>query len=170
MTGELILPQHLQEERIKKQLERDIRKGRSHLVALDKELKALDPYLELVLARPQATDPALIPGAWHVARHNPIGITSYLPITDDDGFPVEPHFGILDWMRGKDLQNQRVLDDITLERATAARERQLRRLAKRADRQQELADRVKAIESPGVSMAPGWTYRTSGRKASKEAA
>lgn len=149
---------------MKQQLERDIRKGRSHLVALDKELKQLDPYLELVLASPRATDPALIPGAWHVVRHNPIGMDSYLPITDDDGFPIEPHFGVLDWLRERDLQDSRVLDAITLERAEASRERQRRRLAKRAERRQELADRVKAIESPGVSLVPGWTNKTGGRR------
>lgn len=131
----------------------------------DAELRKLDQRLSLVRAGTQFTMPGLVPGYWHVKRRNdPPAMDSYLPLMGPDGEFVEPHMGILENLKRQDLQRDGALDEL---RKREEREREDQEKAKRfraADRQEEFATRLKAIENPGVSMAPGWTYRKKGRR------
>jgi hypothetical protein len=57
--------------------------------ACNQVLQQLDPRLELVLAKDNATSPHLMPGRWHIIRHND-GPNSYIPITGPNGERIEP--------------------------------------------------------------------------------
>lgn len=70
----------------------------------DRELKELDPYLELIKASESSDEPDLIPGYWHIRRQNPVGIQTYIAITGPAGEFMEPHSGVIEDLRRMDLQ------------------------------------------------------------------
>jgi hypothetical protein len=61
----------------------------------DRQLKDIDPRLELVRAREHAHAPGMEPGFWHVKRTNEQTLDSYVPIKGPDGEFVEPNSGWL---------------------------------------------------------------------------
>lgn len=81
---------------------------RDHIAAgvrLERELKKLDPYLEVGFIGDRAPAyPGIIPGRWHVIRRNPEGLDLFLPIAGPDGEYLEPNVeAILAEMRARDL-------------------------------------------------------------------
>lgn len=69
---------------------------------IESALKAKDPRLELVRAKPHAPPP-LIGGYWHVHRKNDGAPDTYMPITTASGGFREPDFGIFDDLDKRDL-------------------------------------------------------------------
>lgn len=119
-------------------------------VALDAQLKELDPRLSLVWVGDRADDPDLVPGRWHVKMTNEQGANMFIPIVTEDGGYLEPNAGVVDRLRERDLQNHSVWDDYV---SRAKRRREAREQADKefmASQKDEFAGRVKALGSPGV--------------------
>lgn len=130
----------------------------------DRQLKELDPDLELVRAKEVVDEPGLRPGFWHVKRNNRDTVDRYFVIQGPDGEYMEPHSGFIEYLRSQDLQApgawKRLMENQEREERLAERSKVLAR----EERLQEFADRVKSYESPAVSMAGSWSYKTSGRR------
>lgn len=166
MSG-LILPDvvmhNLELERSLQRMELIRQRGHS-LKALDEALRGIDPMLGLVRATENPENPALRGGFWHVRRCNAPFPDTYLVIEGDNGEFIEPHSGVLDQLRRRDLRRQGWFEDFRAERDREARERERQKARTAADRQEEIADRIKAYDNPGVSMGGKWTYRAAARK------
>lgn len=71
---------------------------------LERELKQLDPYLEVVYVGERAPAyPGIIPGRWHVVRRNPGELDTFLPIADPEGNYLPPSMQIVEEMKQRDL-------------------------------------------------------------------
>lgn len=156
----LILPSAVAREL---EVERQLGKSIAWVEAYNRRLRAIDPRLELIRAKDSATAPGLIPGFWHIKRENPGAPNSYIPITDEHGNFAEPGERHIEYLKSRDLWDQRVLREH--ERAQAARERAAtrdRELAREA-RRDEFARNIKALASPSVFMGAK-TARAKGRR------
>lgn len=164
---QIILPPEVQYRmELEEGLERlgRLRERAGWLKEFDAHLKQIDHRLSLVKATENSTQAGLVPGFWHVQRLNDVTMPSYLPITMPDGSFSEPTSWHLEQLRKSDLQRPGALDELRKRQEREAAQRERDKALLRGDRVEELLGRVKAIESPGVSMAPGWTYRKSGRR------
>lgn len=100
---------------------------------INKELKGLDPHLELVWIGEKAVEgaaPGIVPGRWHIRRTPPGMIHSYWPIMGPDKEYVEPTLQIIEDMKRADLWRKGALQEL--------REKQIRE-AKQAEKDAELA-------------------------------
>lgn len=131
-----------------------------------RRLKQLDPYLELIKAKDDATAPGMIPGYYHVLRHNPGAPPSLLPVTGPDGEFVEPTEQLLDMLRAGDLQNERAMEDRRRKDEEQARRREAERQRDTEDRQAEILERWKAATQTSVSMNRDtpWAQNAAGLK------
>lgn len=123
----LILPADIERER----LVDDARRQDYLAKALTKELKRLDPYLEIVYigervsqVKPEDGAPGVVPGRWHVVRHNPETVDSYFPIMGLNGEFREPTFKLIEDMKEADLWRKGALQDL--------RDRQIKAADRRA--------------------------------------
>ncbi len=133
----------------------------------DRQLKDVDPALELVRAKEVVTEPGMTPGFWHVKRNNGPGvIDSYVPITNPDGSFAEPSSGWLERFRADDAWTNGGWDAMVKRWDRRQRDLDAQKERERQDRVQEIAERVKAIGNPGVSMtdAKPWSYRAGARR------
>jgi hypothetical protein len=74
-------------------------------IALCRAVKAIDERLDIEFIS-EGADPeyGVVPGRWHVVRKNPPPAPdSFIPITTRDGGYCEPHSGILEELRRRDL-------------------------------------------------------------------
>ena len=81
---------------------------------INRALKELDPYLELVYIGPRATKaiPGVEPGMWHIRRTPPGLIDSYWPIMGPDKEYVEPTMQIVENMKAADLWREGALQEL----------------------------------------------------------
>lgn len=77
---------------------------------LEKELKKVDPYLEVhyidseVAKLPPAQRAVgVVPARWHIVRRNPKGIDAYFPIMGPNGEYAEPELRVAEDMKRADL-------------------------------------------------------------------
>lgn len=89
---------------------------RDHIAAgarLERELKKLDPYLEVAFVGERAPlYPGIIPGRWHVIRRNPGELDTFLPIAGPDGEYLEPNVeAIVGEMRARDLWRKGAVEE-----------------------------------------------------------
>lgn len=130
-------------------------------------LSKIDPHLMMVRAKDSAHAPGLIPGYWHMLRIAPGVPPTLLPITGPQGEFIEPSSRTLDWLRGADLQDERVIRDrdramLELENRTA------REKDNDADeRLEEATERWAAATRTQVSMNMDrpWSQNHSGERA-----
>jgi hypothetical protein len=160
MSGIILPPTVLFNQERERLVER-----RGELNWFNRQLRQIDPRLELVKAteHPQSTD--LTPGYWHVVRHNePPAPDTYIAIKGDHGEFIEPSTGWLERFRADDAWSNGGWAELTKRWAKReqARERDKQRV--REERVEEIADRIKA-QNPGVSFSDTpWTYRAGARK------
>ena len=157
---ELRMDLEAQLEKMSRQQERH-----SYLRWFNQQLQFLDPYLELVKAAENSTEPALIPGFWHVKRNNPNDLPTFYPIHTQDGGFMEPHMGVLDDLRRWDTSRPGWLEE--------KRKAQTREFTKREEERQELmvtemAERIRHYETPSVSMKSGWVNSVKGKRGNKK--
>lgn len=123
---------------------------------LTKALKAEDRNLEIVWVSDRApVEYGWIPGRWHVRRVNEGAPDSYMPITGPKGEYVEPHFGVLDQLRQRDLWKKDGVGSV--DKLYERIEEEKRR---KADQQHEeatehLAERVDSAKRTSVSVPKG---------------
>jgi hypothetical protein len=142
---------HQQQERRRREgeLQRMVLKHAA-LKDWNRELKQIDPYLELVFAPESADAPGLVPGRYHLLRHNPGAVPSLIPLQGPEGEFREPDSSIFQLLRESDLWNDQAerARRKTQEKLDQARER--RRQREHEQRVEEMVGRAKARFEPGV--------------------
>lgn len=136
----------------------------------EQELKQIDSRLSLQRARTDVSEPGLVPGYWHVMRDNSeFGApNSVYPIMDHEGGFLEPSSAVLEHLRRNDLQRRGALDDLRKMEEKVRQDMARAKERLHEDKITEMADRIKAYDSPGVSLAKtgqGWSYRAGARRA-----
>lgn len=132
-------------------------------------LKQKDPHLEMVFFPPTAKAPGVVPGRFHIMRHNPGAPPSLFPILADDGGFREPTSRDVTRLDEMDLQNPRVRH--ARERAEreleAAKEREKQR--EEEERWAHLKDAYNARFRTSVSMNKSipWSQNVAGRRRAK---
>ncbi len=126
-----------------------------HLRWLEQELRSLDPLLSLVRAKPTvAPGSPLKPGYWYIQRANPVGgAPQMIEWAFPDGSFREPDSGMLEFLRRRDLWNPGVFEHAKKAQQRQEAETRARAAEQRGELRDELAGRVKAAVSPGVSLA-----------------
>lgn len=133
-----------------------------------RDLQQIDPYLELV--KVPGNDRILPPyraGFWHVIRINPGAVpTLVLIVETPDGGYRDPDSSLFDELRSMDLWSDRSARERRRREDELLRARDRRKQLEHEDRVAEAMLRLKALESPGVSMSDArpWSYRTGGRR------
>lgn len=124
----------------------------------NKELKGIDPYLELVfVSMPrdwpagEEPPPGVVFDRWHVLRRNPGAPPTFIALTREDGGYVEPTSRVFDRLRQADLWNGDVAKRHRTAMARQAEQRARAADARRAEAREEIALRLKALENPGIN-------------------
>lgn len=166
---QLMIPDEvLVRHQLEAQLERisALRERHGWLRYFNDQLRQLDPFLELVKAAENATEPGLRPGFWHVKRNNPADIPTYYPIEDANGNFIDPHMGVLDELRKMDTSRAGWLDEMLAKRR---REYESRKRREKEDRVTELAERIYHYDVPKVAFNDTkWTNSTRGKRGKKK--
>lgn len=98
----------------------DARAQVAHAKQLTRELKQIDPYLELVFVGDRSPDyPGITPGRWHVRRSPEDGPDSYWAVNGPDGEYVEPSSKLIEDMKAADLWRQGALQELYDRKARA---------------------------------------------------
>lgn len=116
----------------------------------NRKLKSIDADLQLVKAHDHATAPGLKPGYWHVIR-TASGVPPTVIVHEGpNGEYRDPDSGLLENLKRGDMWNDsnRRERERRIKLAKDAEDRQ--KINERQQIQDELRERVKAIQSPGV--------------------
>lgn len=113
----------------------------SRLDHFNKALKRLDEYLELVWALENATALGLVPGRFHVLRHNPGAPPDLFPVQTPDGGFKEPDSTLFDDLAKSDLWSNRSLKAKQKRELEAQRAKERAREREQQERLDELAER-----------------------------
>jgi hypothetical protein len=140
-----------------------------HLIA---ELRRIDPYLDLVKVREDSPgDATVIPGYWHVVRHNPDAPDTWMPITGEDGEFAEPTSRIFDKLAEGDMWRDEHKVRARKRQAKDAADREREKERRRERLSSEMNERVLAATRTQISMNPDtpWTQNVDGRRGRKAA-
>lgn len=133
-----------------------------------RELRRIDSYLELVkFPERAAPHPGLVPGAYHIVRWNPTMAPTVEALIDGFGQPLALGSWVFDKLREADLWSGEAQRDRERMNRRAMAAKEAARARERADRQEELRDRLNAATRTSVSMVPGWSQNASGKKGRK---
>lgn len=142
----------------------------SKLEQWNKELKEIDPYLELVRAHENASAPGLKPGYYHVLRHNPGAPPSLIPVETDEGEFREPDSNLFDQLRHWDGWDNRVTRDREVRAQKLERARDRQKAREHEERLDEAMLRLKAYNEPGVLFGDNrWTHRAGAKRGRRAA-
>lgn len=108
----------------------------------DRDLKQIDPYLELLKAKDKTTVVGLKAGYWHVIRLNPGHPVDILPLQYPDGSYRNPGSWIYDFVMESDLWNDRAKRAKREAQAKAVAARERRQARESEDRINEMHERV----------------------------
>lgn len=139
----------------------------------DRELKRIDPYLELAyIGRPPSwadgvdPPPGIVWHRWHVIRHNPDAPDSYTPHVGAGGEYREPDSGLFEELAASDMWSSQNQARARRREAQAQAERARSKEREREAIKDEIAERLRSRENPSVSFADAgkWSYRAGARK------
>lgn len=121
---------------------------------MNEELRRIDPYLELVFVGERAPDddPAIVPGRWHVVRHNPDAPDTWMPVVGENDGYAEPTSRIFDKLAVENMWNASHLERKRKREARRAAERERDKERNRALKAQEFNERHAAATRTQVSM------------------
>lgn len=121
----------------------------------NRELKKIDPYLELVKAQNNTRHPALKPGYYHIFHHRPGGIPNVIVHQGDQGEFREPDSGLLEMLKRGDTWSDRSMKE--RKRLQKQAERAQRRQEEREsnDRLDEITERLKSRNGTSVLVPRG---------------
>ncbi len=130
----------------------------------NRELRRIDPYVQVVKAPANSQRADLKPGYFHILRIPPAQQPTIIAHETDDGGYRELDSGIFQTLRNADMWNSERQRDRQkrIREAEKAQARQEDR--EREERVEQIMDRAKSLWNPGVSMAPGWRYRAGARR------
>lgn len=129
-------------------------------------LKEVDPHLELIFAPPNADAPGLVPGRYHVLRHNPGAPPSLMVVETPEGGFLEPTSRLVDEMRERDMWSAEAERDRKQARARREYEAQKAKEREAEERQAEIAERWAAVSRTFVSLdqSTPWSQNHAGRR------
>jgi len=127
----LILPESAEVASWKAEQAHQVEMAEKAFIGLEKQLKAIDPSLSLIVAKPGSEDVGLLPGRWHVRKEIPGAADEYWPLVGPNDEYRAPGAWVLEEFQANDLWNPRVHRD--------------RKEAKRKLR--EARDRAKQLEA-----------------------
>lgn len=168
--GQVILPEIVQSNAALEQSLETLQRKRDRagwLAHFDSALKGIDPKLSLVKARETiALERGLVPGLWHVRRENGADLPdSYLPISGPTGEFMEPHEGVLNQLRERDLQRPGRMEELRKSWDEEDLARKRKKLLFKDEMNDEFATRYKVLTSPGVSFSDNrWTNSKRARR------
>lgn len=153
-TRGVALPNSAESEihRENRQLQEELELVAGKLAYYTKELQKIDPYLSVVMAKPNATVLGLRPGYYHVVRQRP-GSPAWIKVIDhEDGSWRDLDSSVFQLVQEADLWNDRTQREIrrNQERAEAARKRDNQRRGQ--DRAAEFDDRWKHATNVQISV------------------
>ena len=146
-----------------------VERFRGILDHFNRELKQIDPYLELIFAPPTAQAVGLKPGRYHLLRHNPGAPPSLIVIEDYAGNFVEPTSQIFERLRETDLWNNAVGHERRKREEAAERAQQRQKAREDEERREEIRDRLNAAFRTSVSMnnSNPWSQNARGARGRK---
>lgn len=109
----------------------------------NRELKRIDPYLQLVKAREDSSLPGLKPGYFHVLRHNPTGPPSLIVHQGPNGEFREPDSGLFEELRKGDMWSERSMRERKAKERELARAEAAEKEREAEERRQEIAERYR---------------------------
>jgi hypothetical protein len=134
-------------------MERMLDRTRGILREFTRDLKAMDPDLELVFFDPDASGPGIVPGRYHVLRKDRFdGPPTLIPIVGPNGEFAEPDSGLFDYLRKIDLWNTAAARDRERAHDEARKAAERAREREQEERHEELVERWKAATETRVSM------------------
>lgn len=135
----------------------------AHMEEWNKEVRRIDPYLEIVWAPANASEIGGIkPNRYCLLRHNPTAPPTVRPL-EIDGEYADLGSWVFDVIRSSDLWRDEVVRDRKRNEQQLERQKERREAREREERQEEIGERLHAFD-PGVSFAnqgKGWRYRAS---------
>jgi hypothetical protein len=149
-------PTSAQQELVREYTSEIMEQVHDDLEHVNKELRQIDPYTEVLRADPRATHPNLKPGYYHVIRRPPDG-PPMIEVWED---PLTGEFKELgsdffEWLRHSDLWSNRT------RREREKRQKELKKIAERekaaenADRKEELYQRIRSMGRTSISVPKG---------------
>lgn len=154
-TGGLALPPSYQAEvaRDRKALADNLFAVAAVKADFDRDLQQIDPYLEILKAKDQTTEPGLRAGFWHLVRREP-GHPAYVkPITtngEHNGDYKEPDSSIFEEAMLDDLWNDRARKAHRKRMKAAENARNRRRDREAQDRISEFNERLRSRNSTQI--------------------
>lgn len=119
----------------------------------DRELQRLDERLEMLKApEHQVVGMPLEPGFYHLIRWNEGAPPSVTPVRGEHGEFRVPDSGLLEKLKGLDLQNARVVAEHKLQQARAQISHERGKLNRREARRGDMLERWHAVSRTQVSM------------------
>ena len=114
--------------------------------AINRELRELDPYLELVWVGARATSdiPGVVPGRWHVRRTPPGLLDTYWPIMGPDKEYAEPTMKLIEDMKAADLWRKGALDELRNRQIKAAKKKARKAELAREQNKDQAAEDIRA--------------------------
>lgn len=139
-------------ERFRQQAESVLDQTRSELEHFNRELKRIDPYIQLVRADPQSAHPQLRPGYYHIIQ-TPPGVPPTVEVWEGpNGEFREPGSDLFEYLRHTDGDSNRS------RREREKRQRELKRAREREkereteDRREELFQRLKSKSTVRIAV------------------
>ena len=129
----------------------------------DRELRRIDANLDMVWFGEQIPVGG-VPNRYHLRIRPPVGPKTLIPITGPNGEFVEPGSAIYAKLAEGDLWNGEAERFRKRSQHEAERAAERKRAREAEDRQEELKDRYNAAFRTSVSMTPGWTQNSAGRR------
>lgn len=121
----------------------------------NRELRAIDPHLQVVLAKPNTTVEGLKPGYYHIVRMRP-GHPAYIkPVEHADGSWRDLDSSVFDLVAEDDLWNDRAQREQRQKARRALEARQRERDREALDRAREFDERWKAANSVSILVPKG---------------
>jgi hypothetical protein len=144
-------------------VEKMVDRFKSVLEDFNRDLKRMDPNLELVFFPPNAKAAGVIPGRYHLMRTLPDGPPSLVPITGPSGEFAEPDSGIFEWLRKSDMWSAAARRDRERANDEARKASERRKEQEAEERTAEIVERWKAATRTFVSMdrSNPWTQNAS---------
>lgn len=120
--------------------------------SFNRDLKQIDPYLELMFFEDDVLLPGVTPGRWHVVRHNPGAPPSLDAYVGPNGEYLEPDSGIFKKLEESDLQNPMVNRERKRREHEAKLAYERRKAREREEINEETIERYLAATRTQVSM------------------
>lgn len=123
---------------------------RTKMNSYNKELRKLDPHVQVVWAEPRAQHPLLRPGYWHIIRDNGAIPPTVKVIEGPNGEFREPDSGIFRELQEGDLWNERVLKDRRKRQVQAEKARQRMEERERQERVDDMTERLRSLKGTQI--------------------